>query len=261
MSKNIKIGIAGMGAIGSTVAKALLDGKIRNMSLYAVSEIKDIDIDVPNLSFEQLAQKSDIIIESLPPDQARDLARITLNHGKTLIMISSAALSRFPEIIELAENSDGRIIIPSGALSGMDGVQGLKSMGIQSARIMSTKQPLAYAGAPYITDNNIDLHAITQKTRLFSGNAEDAAKAFPANVNVAVTLSLAGIGTKETTVEVWADPDAKGNKHEVHADGEYTSLSSTVQNLPDPANPKTSMLAAHSIIRCLKQMTDKVAVI
>lgn len=255
-----KIGIAGWGAIGSTVGKALLAGDIKNMTLHAVSEKQDIALDVPNVDFQTLAKQCDIVIEALPPQAVKELAEIVIKANKTLILITSSALLRFPELRNMAESSNGKVIIPSGALGGLDGVQGLRSMGIEKSTIRSTKPPLAYDGAPYIIDNDIDLAAINEKTCLFKGNALDAAQAFPANVNVSSTLSTAGLGPEHTTVEVWADPQAKGNSHEIFVDAEYTKLTAKVDNKPDPNNPKTSMLAAYSIIRCLKQMSEKITV-
>lgn len=256
-----KIGVAGVGAIGKTVCAALLNGDIADMDLTAVAETGPVPFDVPNLPFAKLAETCDIICECLPPDIVPALAQDVLSRGKTLIMISSAALLRFPDIKKWAKEGQGRIIVPSGALFGLDGVAALRSMGIKTAQIRSTKKPLSYAGAPYIEQEQIDLNAIETATCIFSGNALAAAKAFPANVNVAATLSLAGLGPENTTVEVWADPAAQGNTHEITVTGEYSTLTARVDNIPDPANPKTSMLAAHSVIAALRQMTDDITVL
>jgi len=262
MTKTLKIGVAGVGAIGSAVCKALLDNEIDGCTLTAISDLKpQPDMPVPNVNFETLCAECDVIVEALSPDAVENLANIALDQGKILIMISSAALLRFPKLIVKAENSEGRLIVPSGASSGIDGVNALKSMGIKSATIRSTKKPIAYDGAPFIIDNHVDLAGISEKTLLFKGSALEAAKAFPANVNVAATLSLAGLGPDHTFVEVWADPAAQGNSHEIDVQGEYSKIISRVDNLPDPKNPKTSMLAAHSIIAALRQMTAKIAVI
>jgi aspartate dehydrogenase len=258
----IKVGIAGTGAIGTAVGNALAAGEIEGMELAFISEIRgSTPFSVPNLSFAELAEKSDLIVECLSPDSVPALANEALSRGKTIVMISSAALLRFPDIMARANAGEGRIIVPSGALGGIDGVRALKSMGLRSAVIRSTKKPMAYDGAPYIAAQKIDLGAITVPTCIFSGNALDAAKAFPANVNVAATISLAGLGPEHTKVEVWADPEAPGNTHEITVRGEYSTFTGRIENQPDPKNPKTSMLAAHSIIACLQQMTEKVSVI
>ncbi len=274
--KVIKIGIAGMGAIGSAVARALIEG----IEGYALTHASDLSpppleslLPPPSHSsttmppqfnyvkFNDLAKACDLIIEALPPTAVPALTDEVFSHGKDLILISSCALLMFPEILTHPRRKNSRIIVPSGALIGLDGVSSLAQMGIKSARIASTKPPRGLAGAPHITAQNINLESITQKTMLFSGNALEAAKAFPANVNVAATLSLAGIGPENTQVEVWADPEAVGNSHKIEVIGEFSRMTARVENTPDPANPKSSMLAAQSIISILKKMSAPLVVL
>ncbi|NCC21167.1 MAG: DUF108 domain-containing protein [Alphaproteobacteria bacterium] len=255
------VGIAGLGAIGSAVMNALLEG-IEGYTLVAVSETAPKgSLPVPNVGFIELAERCDLIIECLPPAIVPELAREVLFRGKELILITSSALLMHPEIKAWANENNGRIVVPSGALAALDAVKALSFLGIREARIRSTKPPKGFTGAPYVMENAIDLAGITEKTRLFEGNALDAARGFPANVNVAATLSLAGIGPEKTRVEIWADPAAKGNSHEIEVSGEFSTITAKVANMPDPANPKSSMLAAQSIVATLHMMTDRIAVI
>ena len=255
-----KIGIAGVGAIGSAVARALVKG-IRGYELVAGSDIKASDeFDIPYVSFADLAKRCDLIVETLPPAVVPELVRHVFAEGKDLILVSSCALLMFPEILVQRQSSDSRIIVPSGALAGLDGVSSLARLGIKTARIASTKPPRGYAGAPYIVEKNIDLDGVKSRQLLFKGNALEAAIGFPANVNVAATLSLAGIGPERTEVEVWADPEATGNSHEIEVIGEYSTIRAKVENRPDPANPKSSMLAAQSVVALLRNMSEPVAV-
>lgn len=255
------VGIAGMGAIGSAVARALLKG-IPGYNLIAVSDLKPkMDFQIPYVSFEQLAETCDLIIECLPPAAVPELAHETFARDKDLILISSCSLLMFPEIADAQKKSKSRIIVPSGALAGLDGVRALRELGIKSARIASTKPPRGFIGAPYIVENKIDLEYMNTKTKLFSGNALEAARGFPANVNVAATLSLAGIGAEKTMVEIWADPEAKGNAHEIVVEGEFSTISARIENKPDPANPKSSVLAAQSIVALLKGMSEPLVVL
>ncbi|MCC7305462.1 MAG: DUF108 domain-containing protein [Alphaproteobacteria bacterium] len=258
---NKKIGIAGMGAIGSAVARALIKG-IPGYELAAISDINPPKgIKVPVMDFAMLAEECDMIIESLPPYTVPALAREIFSKGKDLILISSSALLLYPEIEEHHKLSQSRIIVPSGALAGIDGVRALAQMGIKTSRIATTKAPKGYAGAPYIVEQKIDLSSIKEKTKLFSGNAREAAMAFPANINVAATLSLAGIGPDKTAVEIWADPKSKGNCHEIVVSGEFSTITARVENTPDPNNPKSSMLAAQSIVSILKGLVDPLVVL
>lgn len=260
---SIKVGIAGMGAIGSAVARALIKGKgIDGYTLHAASdETPSDEFDIPYISFEELAKDCDLVIEALPPFVVPQLTAHIFKEGKDLILISSSALLLHPEAFEGHDPNISRIIVPSGALSGLDGVASMMQGGIESAKITTTKKPKGYAGAPYIVANDIDVTAITEKQRLFEGNALEAAKAFPANINVAATLSLAGIGPERTRVEIWADPDIPGNTHEIHIQGTYSTITSKVENTPDPANPKSSMLAAQSIISVLKKLKEPITIL
>lgn len=255
-----KVGIAGVGALGKIVAKALLDG-MDGYRLHAVSDLQDPGLPVPSVTFESLAKECDVVVECLPPAAVPALAELVLGQDKTLIMISSCALILYPEIKSKVSASKGRIIVPSGALSGLDAVHALAQDSIRSAKIISRKPPKGFRGAPYIIEQKIDVDSIHEPFMIFSGNVLEAAKAFPANVNVAASLSLAGIGPERTTVEVWADPQAQGNSHEILVEGRSSVIRSSIENVPDPANPKSSMQAAYSLIAALKKRKTALTVI
>lgn len=251
-----KVGIAGTGAIGSAIARALVKG-IDGLTLHALSDITpNTEFKVPYVSFKELAEQCDLVIECLPPSIVPELVQEVLSKDKELILVSSSALLIHRSIRDHSKSSKGRIIVPSGALAGIDGVRALSQMGIKSARIATTKKPSGFAGAPYIVENKIDLSTIVDKKKIFTGNAYDAARGFPANVNVAATLSLAGIGPEKTEVEIWADPAAKGNCHEIEVIGEFSTIRASIENKPDPKNPKSSMLAAQSVVALLRSLQE-----
>ncbi len=258
----IKIGVAGIGAIGNAVCKAITtQPDFGDMVLDCISDPAPTNTySVDNVNFEELVERSDLIIECLPANIVPKLAALTFSANKDIIFISSAALLIYPEIIENLNNASSKAYLPSGALCGLDGVRAMKEMGINSAKIASTKPPMGFAGAPFIVETNLDLNAITETTLIFEGNAFDAARGFPANVNVAATLSLAGIGAQDTRVEIWADPLAKGNAHEITVQSDYSTMTSRIENLPDPANPKSSVLAAQSIVATLKSMNSALVI-
>jgi len=252
---SIKIGVAGCGALGTIVCNALEEG-MQGYEFVGVSDLEETNFKVPNMPFSELADKCDWIVECLPPSIVPELAHQVLERNKTLIMISACAILLSPEITRLAEKSKGRIMVPSGAIAGLDAISALKCAGIDSAVISTTKAPAGLKGAPYVIKQNIDLDDISECTRIFHGNALDAAKAFPANVNVAATLSIAGIGAEKTQVEVWADPNAQGNKHQIVVTGGSSTIRTSVENLPDPTNPKSSMLAGYSVVAALKKQSE-----
>lgn len=257
-----KIGIAGLGAIGSAVAKALTNDKgIEGCVLHAVSDPDPKrDFAVQNVSFEALVDQCDLVIECLPAHIVLELAELCFQKNRDIVFISSAALLLYPDIVMHLKRSNSRAYLPSGALCGLDGVRAMKEMGIESVKIASTKPPKGFVGAPYIIKNDIDLDAVTGKTLIFEGNAHEASEGFPANINVAATLSIAGVGASYTRVEIWADPDATGNAHEITVCSQYSTIHSRVENMPDPMNPKSSVLAAQSIVACLRNMNEALVI-
>lgn len=174
------VGIAGLGAIGSAVGRALIKG-IDGLEWTAASNLETVDeFNVPLVDFKTLAKSCDIIIECLPPSAVPELAKYVFAEQKTLILISSCALLMFPEILNAHKNTHSRILVPSGALAGIDGVKGLKELGIEKSIIASTKKPSGFSGAPYVDKMGINLEQIQAKgikTKIFEGNALEAAKA------------------------------------------------------------------------------------
>ncbi len=102
-------------------------------------------------------------------------------------------------------------------------------------------------------ENNIDLERISEPLKIFDGTARDAAKGFPANLNVAVALSLAGVGPDLTRVQIWADPTVTRNTHRIEVDSDSARFSMMIENIPSE-NPRTGMITALSVIACLRKM-------
>jgi aspartate dehydrogenase len=117
---------------------------------------------------------------------------------------------------------------------------------------VSRKPVRGFAGAPYIVENGIEIETITAPKKIFEGTAREAAKGFPANLNVAVALSLAGIGPDRTMLEVWADPAATRNQHRIEVDADSASFSMAIENIPSD-NPKTGRITALSVIAYLRK--------
>ncbi len=256
-----KIAVAGAGAVGAAVCRALIQG-IDGFELSAISDLNPdkarsligLSVDVPFVAIGEIANHADWVVEALPAAAVPALAEQVLGQGKTLVMISSAALLLYPELIKKIQSTKGRVLVPSGALIGMDGLNALAEHGVDSVELTTTKHPRSLQGAPHIIKNAIDLNSITSPTVIFSGNALEAAAAFPANVNVAATLTVASrLSPERVQVRVCADPSMTSNRHEVVAKGAYSTLRFSVENMPDPANPKSSALTASSIIAMLRR--------
>ena len=263
----LKIGVIGCGAIGAEICKAINGGKI-NAELVAVydrntehcNRIAGLLATKPDIaSPEELISRADIVVECASAVAVRELGNQVLEQGKELMIMSVGALTDpilLKSLKETASANGCRIYVPSGAITGLDGLKSASVIHIDKVTLCTTKNPKGLEGAPYITENNIDLNSFREKTLLFEGSAEEATKAFPANVNVATSLSLAGIGAKETQVKVFVDPDALRNIHEIEVEGEFGKFTCRVENVPCPDNPRTSFLAALSAIATLKRITE-----
>ena len=192
------------------------------------------------LPIEALVDVADIVIECAPSPLVRSIVAPFVSAGKTAVVLSAGALLDHEDLIELAKQNGGQIVVPTGALIGLDAVTAAAVGTIHSVRMMTRKPPGGLAGAPYIVENNIDIERITEPLKIFDGTAREAASGFPANVNVAAALSLAGIGPDRTTIEIWADPTVTRNTHRIEVDSDSARFSMSIENIPSE-NPKTGL--------------------
>ena len=176
------------------------------------------------LPIEALADVADIVIECAPSQLVRSIVAPFVGSGKTAVVLSAGALLDHEDLIELAKRHGGQIVVPTGALIGLDAVTAAAVGTIHSVRMVTRKPPGGLAGAPYVVDNNIDIERITEPRKIFDGTAREAARGFPANVNVAAALSLAGIGPDRTTIEIWADPTVTRNMHRIEVEFRFRPL-------------------------------------
>jgi aspartate dehydrogenase len=141
----------------------------------------------------------------------------------------------------------------------LDGLKSASIGTIERISLTTTKNPKGLEGAPYILQQKIDLRALTQAAVVFEGAASEAVRGFPANVNVAATLSLAARGVP-VHVKIVADPNIHVNRHEIVVEGEFGKIFTKVENVPSPSNPKTSYLAALSAIATLRSIVEPVKI-
>ncbi len=118
----------------------------------------------------------------------------------------------------------------------------------------------ALAGAPYLEDHGISLEGLTRPLKVFEGSARDGARGFPANVNVAAALSLAGIGPDLTRLEIWADPGVTRNTHDIEVEADSARFRMTIENVPTEVNPGTGRITALSVIAALRGLVDPLKV-
>jgi aspartate dehydrogenase len=196
---------------------------------------------------------TDIVVECAPASALEAICRPMLSAGKRVMVLSAGALLPRPELIELAKAHGGQIIVPTGALLGLDAVTAAAEGVIHSVRMTTRKPPKGLAGAPYLLANNISVEGLTEAKRVFAGSAREAAAGFPANVNVVAALSLAGIGPDRTTIEIWADPGVTRNCHAIEVDADSAKFSLAIENVPSE-NPRTGRITALSVLAALRKL-------
>jgi aspartate dehydrogenase len=257
--KPLTIGLAGLGAIGMTLARRFAAG-IPGFRLAAVAARKAdaaekrlaaAGIAVPVMGLADLAGFAEIIVEAVPAAVFRAVAEPAIAARRILVPLSVGALLDNLDLVERAAATGARIIVPSGALLGLDAVRAAAEGEIFSVRMISRKPPSGLAGAPYLIEHGIVVDGLAQPLKVFQGTARAGARGFPANVNVAAALSLAGIGPDRTELEIWADPTIDRNIHTIEVEADSARFRLVIENVPSE-NPRTGRITALSVIACLK---------
>jgi aspartate dehydrogenase len=211
------------------------------------------------VEISELAE-ADIVVEATPPAIFERVALPALEAGRIFVPASVGALLPRMHLARLAQRTGARIIVPTGALLGLDAVRAAAEGPIESVMIETRKPPMSLIGAPYLVKNGIDLMDLTQPLLVFDGNALQAAAGFPANLNVAAALALAGIGPIRTRVRIWADPAVTRNIHTIRVEAEAARFTMTIENVPSPENPRTGQLTTLSLLACLRGLVSPLKV-
>jgi aspartate dehydrogenase len=257
MSRTIAIG--GLGAIGLKLARAL-DAGVEGLQLIAVAARDQVKAQAnlegfrspPRLvSLPELGE-ADIVVECAPAAVFEQIACAAIEAGRIFVPASVGALLPRMHLVQRARETGARIVVPTGALLGLDAVRAAAEGPVESVTIESRKPPGGLEGAPYLLEHGIDVSRINAPLRVFEGNAFDAAAGFPANVNVAAALALAGIGPTRTRVEIWADPTVTRNTHTIRVEAEAARFTMTIENVPSAENPRTGQITALSMLACLR---------
>jgi aspartate dehydrogenase len=257
----LAVGVVGLGAIGRRVCEALdaglpgvrLAGATARTRDRAEAFLKSLGAPAPFLSLDELISVCDVVVECSTQAHLQEIAPKALGAGKDLVVLSCGALLGRGDWVALAERNRCRILVPSGAIGGLDAVKGGAVGPITSVTMESRKAPAGWAGAPWVVQNRIDLDAIREETLIFEGPATAACPAFPANVNVLAALSLAGVGPERTTTRIYAVPGLTRNTHRISVEGEFGSFQIEVRNVPSE-NPRTGRLSYLSTIALLREL-------
>ncbi len=265
----IRVAVAGLGAIGFEVARAIDAGALPGIEL-AAAAARDLDRARERCAgfrappevrpAGDLPELADVVVECAPAAAFPDVARPALEAGRTLVCVSVGALLDHPGCVDLAAEHGGRILVPSGAIPGLDAVQAAALGEVEEVRMVTRKPPAGLDGVPWLLDRGVDVRAFREPMRIFEGSAREAARRFPANVNVAAALGLAGVGPDRTRVEVWVDPSITCNVHEISVEAEAARLRLRIENVPSRSNPRTGRLVAPSVLATLRKLTSPLVV-
>ena len=256
----MKVGIAGFGSIGKVVGEAL-DKGIENLKLLGVcgrdfektnkriSILKSTPLIMPA---QELAEKCEVIVECVPKAAFLEIAEPALRYGRLLITVSGAGILENPHVIDLAKKHGGKIILATGALLGLDAVRAAAEGNLKEVKMITRKPPNALRNAPYLLDNDISIEDLKEPKKVFEGTAKEGAAGFPANVNVAAALGLAGFGADRTELEIWADPSLTRNTHAIFVDSDSAKFQMNIENIQSNETPGTGKITALSVIACLR---------
>jgi len=267
-TRMLRVGIGGLGAIGLAVARRLDEG-IAGLSLAAVSardahraaaRIAGFRHPVPVVAPAELAAIADVVIECAPAAVFAEIAEPAVRAGRIFVPASVGVLLSRPDLIGLAERTGARILVPTGALLGLDAVRAAAEGSIRSVTMVTRKPPGGLAGAPYLAEHGISLDGLAAPLKVFEGTAREGARGFPANVNVAAALALAGIGPDATRLEIWADPGVTRNTHTIEVDADSVRFTMTIENVPSAENPRTGRVTPLSVIALLRGLVSTLKV-
>ncbi|MEW6222445.1 MAG: aspartate dehydrogenase [Candidatus Hadarchaeota archaeon] len=271
----MKVALIGCGAIGTVLAKSIDSGKAGDTTLKIVYDLKPEKCaklankmrskpKVAKRASEIYADKTvSLVVEAAAQTAVRQYALNILRSGKDLMVMSVGAFSDeklLKSVTAAAKKTARKVHIPSGAIIGIDGIKAAGIGRIKEVTLTTRKPPAALAYSDYVKKRGINLKNISKPIVLFQGPARTAVRLFPASVNVAATLSLAGIGLDRTKVRVIADPKTKRNVHEIRVKGDAGELLTEARNVPMPDTPRTSQLAALSAIRTLRNLSESLRV-
>lgn len=259
----LTVGIVGCGTIGSACARWLAR---REVGLVLVA-LWDLDQEKARRLAEEvggrvevtppreLVERCEVVVEAASQQAVMPLVNACLPAGRTLVVMSVGGLvdlvgeGESPRrALARLDQYPGRLIVPSGAVGGLDLIRAMAEAGIERV-VLTTRKPPRSLGRE-------DREPVV----VFEGDARRAVGELPKNINVAATVALAGVGFESTLVRVISDPGVSRNTHEIEVEGQSGRLVVRAENLPDPENPRTSRNAYLSLIATLRRLASTAVV-
>jgi aspartate dehydrogenase len=208
-----------------------------------------------------VAARPDVVVEAASHDAVREYAETLLSSGIAMIVLSGGALADDAlrgRLERAAARGAALLYVPSGGIGGLDALKAACAAGVDEVSIAVTKPPAAWKGIAYVERLGIDLDRLAGPVTLFEGSAREGVPHFPANVNIAAVLALAGAGFDRTRLRVVADPALRFNTHFIRVAGRTGTIDMRFESVPSPDNPKTAMLACYSALAAYRQFASPV---
>ena len=265
----MKIGIVGSGAVGRSIGAFAAGGAVSGLTLAGICDADSAkaarvaaELGVPSMSLAELLGACDLVVEATAAAAMPGIVREAVASGTRVLTLSVGGFALDADLVDFVRERGGEVYLPSGGIVGIDGLLALRELGLERVEITTIKAPRSLAGAPYFQrpENSGLLENLAGPRLVFSGSAREAIAAFPANVNLAVTVSLAGIGVDRTRISIHADPAATVTRQRLLAVGGGCRLETEVAGPPLPENPRTSLLAANSVKALLRSLASAVRV-
>ncbi len=261
----VNICVIGCGAIGTTIAKAM-EPMSDIQIIYLTDRSKEcatrLQEKVPKVRYvpDIVPVLNDVrlVVEAASQEAARYYAPLALSAGVDVLIMSVGVFQNEAfqnDAFRLAKRKGAKVFIPSGAIGGIDALCAASLDALDEVTLTTTKPPSAFGPNPYLESKGIKAADVRERTELFYGTAREAVTHFPQNINVAATISLAGIGFEKTKIRIVCDPQVSTNEHHLKAKGKFGELDVVTRNVPSPRNPKTSYLAALSAISAIRKIT------
>lgn len=259
----VKIGIIGCGAIGSRMAQTITKDMSKDCKLVGLF---DVDADKVNrlatkIKLKNIAKKtiddlikvSDCVVEAVNSENTVQIIEKIIRAKKSVLAMSVGKLLNAHHLYTLARKNKCFILLPSGAIAGVDAIKAASMANIKRITLTTRKPLKGFKTNPYLQSINTDLSKITKETVIFEGTVQQAVKFFPQNINVAATIALASQAPKKLHIKIIVSPEYTRNVHEIELEGDFGRISTKTENVVCPDNPKTSYLAVLSGLQTLKQ--------
>jgi aspartate dehydrogenase len=267
----VRVGLLGGGVIARLFLEHARRGELENTQVVAIAGRSQAsrgkalagEFGVPFvIGVKKLIEaRPGVVIEAASHEAVREHAEALLSNGIGVIVLSGGALcdDALRERLErAAKEHRAPLYVPSGGIGGLDALKAACAAGVDEVSIAVTKPPAAWKGIPYVERLKIDLDRLQGPVTLFEGTAREGVPHFPANVNIAAVLSLAGVGFDRTRLKVVADPALRFNTHFITVKGTTGTIDLRFESVPSPDNPKTAMLACYSALAAFRQFNSPV---